>query len=174
MDHNIAAASALATKPLSMLRSIDPSNMIFLHRGQTQDEVVHALYKLMYAPAPRSLRIWLLASEFEVILTFLVCTIMLIKKKSLGKLWIITRRQCNFGTFYVSNAVFVLVLGVALYLASWDLTAIVIAGYSFARKSSMEWWWAMPLPWWPLVTGAYISIHGLWITICNSCTDCIS
>ncbi|SPO28810.1 related to Dik6, novel virulence factor [Ustilago trichophora] len=147
-------------KPLSLLHPVDPSSMLFLHRNQTQSELVHALYIVMYAPTSRTLRNWLLASEFEVILTFLVCTIMLVKKKTLGKLWIFTRRRTLYGTFYVSNAVFVLVLGVAAYLVAWDLTAMIIASFSFAKVSTMEWWWIIPLPWWPLVVGAYVSIHG--------------
>ncbi|SPO27980.1 related to Dik6, novel virulence factor [Ustilago trichophora] len=150
-------------KALSLLHTIDPSSMLFLHRNQTQSELVHALYIVMYAPTPRSIRTWLLVSEFEVILTFLVCTIMLVKKKSLGKLWIFTRRKSHYGTFYVSNAVFVLVLGVATYLVAWDLSAMIYASFSFAKVSIMEWWWIIPLPWWPLAVSAYVSIHGFTI-----------
>lgn len=114
--------------------------MTFLYRGQTEQEVIHALYILMYQPLTRGTRIWLLASGFEVILTFFVCSIMVIRKKTLGKLWIITRRLSHYGTFFVSNAIFVLALVVAAYLLAWDLTAIVIVTFSFARLPSMGWW----------------------------------
>ncbi|KAJ1024723.1 hypothetical protein NDA16_002763 [Ustilago loliicola] len=148
------------TRALSLSHTVAPNNMIFLHRGQTQQQLVKALYTVMHAPQPSRNRIWLLASEFEVISTFLICAIMLIKKRSLGKLWIITKRDSPHGSFYVANAVFVLVLGVSAYLVTWDITALVIAAFSFANISSMEWWWVIPLPWLPLVIGAYVSIHG--------------
>lgn len=160
MNKNNAPSLDQPGKPISLTDATDPASMLFLHRGQTQAQVVHALYTVMYAPIHRSHRIWLLASEFEVITTFLVCTIMLIKKKSLGKLWIVAKRASLYGSFYVANAVFVLVLGVATYLVAWDLTAIIVAALSFAKISSMEWWWIIPLPWWPLVIGSYFSIHG--------------
>lgn len=148
------------TRALSLLRTITPDDMIFLHRGQTQEQLVKVLYNIMHAPQSRRTRIWLLTSEFEVIVTFLVCTVMLIKKRSLGKLWIITKRDSCHGTFYVANAVFVLVVGVAVYLVAWGVTALVIVAFSYAHLSSMEWWWVIPLPWVPLVIGAYVSIHG--------------
>ncbi|TKY89047.1 hypothetical protein EX895_001578 [Sporisorium graminicola] len=146
--------------PLSLLRAIQPNNMIFIHRGQTRVELANALSSIVNTPIPNSCRIWLLASEVEVILTFVVCSIMLYKKKALGKLWIFTRRVSRGGTFYVANAVFVLTLGVSCYLVAWDTFAVVIAGFSFAHKSVLEWLWVIPLPWLPLVIGAYVSIHG--------------
>ncbi|KAJ1019006.1 hypothetical protein NDA18_006157 [Ustilago nuda] len=133
-------------RALSLLRTITPDDMIFLHRGQTQEQLVKVLYNIMHAPQPRRNRIWLLASEFQVIVTFLVCTVMLIKKRSLGKLWIITKRDSCHGTFYVANSVFVLVVGVAVYLVAWGVTTLVIAAFSYAHLSTMEWWWVIPLP----------------------------
>lgn len=148
------------TRALSLLRTITPDDMIFLHRGQTQEQLVKALYNIMHTPQPRRNRIWLLASEFEVIVTFLACTVMLIKKRSLGKLWIFAKRDSSQGTFYVANAVFVLVVSVAVYLVAWGIADLALAAFSYAHLSSMEWWWVIPLPWVPLVIGAYVSIHG--------------
>lgn len=82
------------------------------------------------------------------------------QKKSLGKLWLITKRKSPHGTFYVANAVFVLVVGVASYLVCWSLTALVISAYSFVGRSSLEFWWINPSPWWSLCICAYVSIHG--------------
>lgn len=160
MAASVVAQLDAPARALSLSHAVDPNNMIFLHRGQTQQELIKALFKVMYVPQPRRSRIWLLASEFEVILTFLVCSIMLVKKRSLGKLWLITKRDSPHGSFYVANAVFVLVLGVSTYLVAWDITALIIAAFSFANISAMEWWWVIPLPWLPLVLGAYVSIHG--------------
>ncbi|CDU24982.1 probable Dik6, novel virulence factor [Sporisorium scitamineum] len=146
--------------PLSLLHPVQPNNMIFIHRNQTRLELANALSPTVNTSLPASSRIWLLASEFEVIITFLVCSIMLYKKQALGKLWIITKRSSTHGTFYVANAVFVLTLGVALYLFAWDTVAVVVSGFSFAHISVLEWWWIVPLPWMPLVIGTYVSIHG--------------
>lgn len=144
----------------SLLHSIDPNSMIFLHRGQTRLQLAKALSTVVYAPLPHSSRIWLVASEFEVILTFLVCAIMLYKKRALGHFWIFTKRTSQNGSFVVSNAVFTLVLGVASYLFAWDSLAMIISSFSFANISTMQWWCVIPLPWLPLVVSAYISIHG--------------
>ncbi|SPO26968.1 related to Dik6, novel virulence factor [Ustilago trichophora] len=116
----------------------------------------------MYQPCSKSLRIFLLASELETILTFVLCAFVIYKKqkRSLGKLWIMTKRESPYGSFYMANCVLTLVLGVALYLVAWSITALIIAAFSFVGLSSYSWWWVIPLPWWPLVTGAWISIHG--------------
>ena len=134
--------------------------MTFFHRGQTNAQLVTVLHKVVFQPQPHPNRIWLLSSGSECIFTFLVCAIMLYKKKSLGKLWFVTKRDSPYGAFYVTNSVFVLVVGVAVYLIAWDLMALIAAGFSFARSGTFRWWWIIPLPWWPLVVGAYTSIHG--------------
>ena len=147
-------------RSLSLWRSFEPNNMVFLHRGQTRLELVNALATVINLQIPTSTRIWMLISETEVILTFFVCAVMLYKKQALGKLWLITRRHSSHGTFFVSNAVFCIVTGVTLYLVAWDSTAMVILVFSYLRTSVMQWWWVIPLPWLPLVLGAYISVHG--------------
>lgn len=147
-------------KPISLPYSYDPHSMTFLHRGQTQAQFVQTLYTTIYAPETSANRIWLLSSELECILTFVVCAFLLVKKKSVGKVWIFTRTESAFGTFLVPNAVLCLILGVAFYLVAWNFTAMIICGYSFAGVSSLEWWWICPAPWWPLVMGAYVGVHG--------------
>lgn len=160
MNSDVVPNLNAAGRTPNLLSVTDPLSMKFLHTNQTQSELLRALFVVTHAPWPHSSRIYLLASEFEVILTFLVCSVMLYKKRSLGKLWIITKRESHHGTFYVANAVFVLVLGVAAYLVSWDITALLIAVFSYTNLSSMRWWCVIPLPWLPLVLGAYVSIHG--------------
>ncbi|SPO28860.1 related to Dik6, novel virulence factor [Ustilago trichophora] len=147
-------------RPLSLAHAYSPQSMTFLHRGQTQQEVVEALYKLIYAPETPGHRTWLLLSMFECLVALIACSAMILKKKSFGKVWIFTKRDSPFGSFYVTNAVFCLVLGVGLYLMAWNVTAIVIAAFSFADISSFEWWWVIPAPWWPILVCAWISIHG--------------
>lgn len=146
--------------PIRLSSAIHPSSMTFLHRGQTQAQVVSTLHRAIYNPLPRSNRYFLLVSETQVIITFAVCAYMLAKKNSLGKLWLMTRRDSPYGTFWVSNAVFMLVTTVTTYLVAWGIMALVVPIFSIVNISSLEWWWVVPLPWWPLVTGAYISIHG--------------
>ena len=147
-------------KPLNLMRPYSAQSMTFLHRGQTQTQVVDALYQVMYTPLSPGVRTWLLSSEFEVILTFIVCAVVLVKKKSFGKLWLWTKRDSTYGSFYVTNAVMCFIVGVTLYLVAWDLTAIIIASFSFAHVSTLEWLWVAPGPWTPLVVGSYASIHG--------------
>ena len=83
----------------SLWRSIQPNSMTFLHRGQTQGQLIAILHKAIFQPEPHYNRTWLLASEAQCFLTFIVCAIMLIKKKSLGKLWILTKRDSPYGSF---------------------------------------------------------------------------
>ncbi|SPO23842.1 related to Dik6, novel virulence factor [Ustilago trichophora] len=147
-------------RPLSLTQAIDPNSLKFLHRGQTNAQIIQSLFTVIYAPWPKSNRAWLLASECEVALTFVVCALMLYNKRRMGKLWILTKRDSIHGTFYVTNSVFVLVLGVTTYLFSWSVTAMVVIASSYKGLSSMEWWWCLPAPWLPLVITAYISLHG--------------
>ncbi|EST09083.1 hypothetical protein PSEUBRA_001423 [Kalmanozyma brasiliensis GHG001] len=147
-------------RPLSLLRPFEPNNMVFLHRGQTRLELINALSLSINGPMSHSVRSFLLVGEVECLITFVVVAFLLYKKQSLGKLWIITRRNSVHGTFYVANAVFVLVLGVALYLIAWNTTALVSVCYSSTLVSSFAWLWVVPLPWLPLIVCAYISIHG--------------
>lgn len=147
-------------RPLSLNKAIDPNSLKFIHRGQTQGQLIESLFTVLYAPWPKSKRGWLLASECEVALTFVVCTLMLYNKRRMGKLWILTKRDSIHGTFYVANSVFVLVLGTTAYLFSWSVTAMVVIAFSYNGLSSMEWWWCLPAPWLPLILTAYISIHG--------------
>ncbi|CBQ68723.1 probable Dik6, novel virulence factor [Sporisorium reilianum SRZ2] len=146
--------------PLSLLHPIQPNNMLFIHRNQTRLELANALSLIVNTSIPSTSRVWLVASELEVIITFLVCSIMLYKKQALGKLWIITRRSSPGGTFWVANAVFVLTLGVSAYLMAWGTSAVAIVAFSYVHAAVLEWWWVIPLPWLPLVLGAYVSIHG--------------
>ncbi len=93
-------------------------------------------------------------------MTYLLCFFLLGKKKSLGKFWMFAKRQTPFGKIYVANAVFVLSIGVTAYLIVWDMTALVIASFSFANRSTFEWWWVIPFPWLPLVLAVFVSNHG--------------
>ncbi|GAC98230.1 protein phosphatase 2c [Pseudozyma hubeiensis SY62] len=146
--------------PPSPFHPIHPNSLIFLHRGQTRLQIANALSTLLHKPTSNVARIWLFASELEVIITFVVCAVMLYKKRGLGEFWAFKKRESQTGTFWVANAVFTLVTTVAFYLSVWGITGVIIASYSFAHISFMEWWWVIPLPWLPLAVGAYISIHG--------------
>ena len=145
---------------VSLWRPVQASSMSFLHRNQTNAELVAILHKAIFQPEPPHNRVWLIASACEGLLTFVLCAVLVHKKKSLGKLWLMARRESPYGTFFVANSILVLLVGVAVYLIAWDLTALIVAGLSYYNISSFQWWWVIPLPWWPLVVGAYISIHG--------------
>lgn len=134
--------------------------MVFFHRGQTVGQLVQALFQVLYEPESRRNRIWLLSSELCSIMAYCVCFWLIKKKKSLGNIWLFARRATPSGRYYLANSVLVLSVGVATYLVVWDLTALVIAGFSFAGRSTYEWWWTIPLPWWPLIMGVYVSGHG--------------
>lgn len=123
-------------------------------------QLANALSTAIYAPLHRTDRILLMASEIEVILTFILCAFMLYKKKALGNFWIATKRSSPYGTFYVANAVFTLVLGVTGYLVALTITFFVITAFFLANFSTFEWYWIIPLPWLPLVLGAWVSTHG--------------
>ena len=49
----------------------------------------------------------------------------------------IARRESMYGTFYVTNSVFCLVIGVAGYLSAWVVTSVTAAIFSFVGISSM-------------------------------------
>ncbi len=145
---------------MSLAHPVQPNHMVFLHRNQTRLQLANALSTAINVPLKPAVRDFLLASEVECILTFLVCALMIYKKQALGKSWIMTRRNSANGQFYVANAVFVLLIGVAVYLVAWNTTALAAAIFSFANVSTLQWTWIVPLPWLPLITGAYISLHG--------------
>ena len=151
---------AVMGRPISLSYPIDPKSMHFFHRGQTVGQVVKALFQVTYEPESRRNRIWLISSEFECICSYLICFWLISKKKSLGKIWFITKKDTRYGRILVANAVFVLSVGVSIYLVVWDLTALVIASFSFANRSTFEWWWFIPTPWWALVMGVFVSGHG--------------
>lgn len=161
MSADAALSLDLPAQPISLLHKIDPTSMTFVHRGQTHAQLVHALYTSIYQPCSLSLRFLLLASEIEVILTLLLCVYIVTKKKRpFGNLWLLKKRESPYGTFYIANAIFTLVLSVAIYLIVWCGFALLVSAFSFLGHSSYSWWWANPLPWWPLIIGVYVSIHG--------------
>lgn len=160
MNVTIVPDLDLTGLPVSLSHPIDPQSMTYFHRGQTQAQLAKALFQVIYTPVSHRNRFWVLTSEVECLLTYLVCFYLIYQKTSLGKMWLISKRDSPYGRFYISNAIFVLSLGVLVYLIVWDITGSIIVGFSYARRSTMEWWWTIPLPWWPLVVGAYISIHG--------------
>ncbi|SPO29008.1 related to Dik6, novel virulence factor [Ustilago trichophora] len=151
---------AMPGKPISLSYPVDPKSMHFFHRGQTVGQVVKALFQLIYEPESNRNRIWLVSTEVEIVCSFALCFWLIGKKKSLGKIWFITKKDSPYGRYYVANAVFVLSVGVTAYLVLWDITAFIIAGFSFANRSTFEWWWIIPTPWWPLVMGVFVSGHG--------------
>ncbi|GAK63289.1 uncharacterized protein PAN0_003c1493 [Moesziomyces antarcticus] len=144
----------------SLHRRTDPQSMAFLHRGLTQDQVLVALAHTIYQPVPSRMRVYLCANQFEVVLTLIVCGIMIIQKRSYSDVWLIARRRSAYGTFYVANALVTLIIAVALYLFAWGIACVFNVTYSFAKLSALEWWWSIPLPWYPLLAGSYISMHG--------------
>ncbi len=131
-------------RPLSLAYPIDPNSVHTFQPGQTVGEVVRALYRVIYAPESHGNRIWLLSSEFECILTYLLCFYMIRKKKGLGEIWIVRKKETSSGSYFVVNAVLMLSIGVSSYLVLWDITAIFVAAWSFAGRSTMEWWWTVP------------------------------
>ncbi|KAJ9474672.1 Protein phosphatase 2c [Pseudozyma hubeiensis] len=149
--------------PPHPFHSIHPNSMIFLHRGQTRLQLANALSTSIHMPTSHSGRIWLLASVSQVAFTFILCAIMLYRKRVLGEIWAFTQRKSQTGTFLVPNAVFVLCITVALYVLAWAITALVVISFAFAHVPTLQWYWIIPLPWWPLVTGAYVSIHGFMV-----------
>ncbi|KAJ1024753.1 hypothetical protein NDA16_002793 [Ustilago loliicola] len=159
MVSNSTAQLEVPAQPLTLPHAYGPHSMTFLHRGQTQAQVVHALYKTMYAPITPGNRIYLLASEAWFILTVAICSVMLLKRRR-EKLWIVTTKYCAYGSLYVANAVICLIIAVTSYMFAWNLGAIVLAIFSYAHMSILEWFWIVPAPWWTLVIFAYISIHG--------------
>ncbi len=126
-----------------MSQPIDPMSMTFLHRGQTQAQLVQAPSRI-YSPESRTQPH--LASFERIRMHHDLSSLLLLagKKKSLGKFWMFAKRQTPFGKIYVANAVFVLSIGVTAYLIVWDMTALVIASFSFANRSTFEWWWVIP------------------------------
>ncbi|GAC76415.1 hypothetical protein PANT_22d00015 [Moesziomyces antarcticus T-34] len=144
----------------SLHRRTDPQSMAFLHRGLTQDQVLVALAHTIYQPTPSRMRVYLCANQFEVVLTLVVCGAMIILKRSYSDVWLIARRRSAYGTFYVANALVTLIIAVSLYLIGWGIACVFNVTYSFAKLSALEWWWSMPLPWYPLLAGTYISVHG--------------
>lgn len=144
---------------LTLSHPYDPHSMTFLHRGQTQPQVVNALYMNMYTPIIPGKRIYILASEAWFVLTFIACAMMLLKRRH-ERIWLVTTKQCAYGSFYAANTVLCLVVGVTLYLFAWNSGIAAMAAFSYAGTSMVEWIWIVPAPWWPLVVFAYISIHG--------------
>ncbi|EST09561.2 hypothetical protein PSEUBRA_000778 [Kalmanozyma brasiliensis GHG001] len=147
-------------RPLSLSHTVQPDDMVFLSRGQTRLQLANALSIALYAPLHRHDRIWLMASQAEVFLTLVLCAVMVYKKKTLGSFWIITKRSTPYGTFYVANAVFTLVLGVIGYLIAFMITFGVVTAFDRANISSFEYFWIIPLPWLPLILGGWVSTHG--------------
>ncbi|GAC98188.1 fructose 1,6-bisphosphate aldolase [Pseudozyma hubeiensis SY62] len=160
MEFNSTASLDMPSAALSLVHPISPRSMQFLHRGQTEAQVIDILFKVIYVPETTGHRVWLLISQFECLLAIGISFILLIRKKAFGNLWLLNRRDSPFGSFYVTNAVFCLVLGVAGYLFAWVVTAIVIATFSFVKIPSYAWWWTIPLPFAPLILGAELGLHG--------------
>lgn len=160
MESNSTANLDMPSAALSLAHPISPHSMQFLHRGQTEAQVIDILFKVIFVPETVGHRVWLLISQFECLLAIGISLILLIRKKAFGNLWLLSRRDSPFGSFYVTNAVFCLVLGVAGYLFAWVVTAIVIVVTSFVKVSSYSWWWIIPLPFTPLVLGAELGLHG--------------
>uniref|UniRef100_V5EGA3 Uncharacterized protein n=1 Tax=Kalmanozyma brasiliensis (strain GHG001) TaxID=1365824 RepID=V5EGA3_KALBG len=144
-------------RPLSLSHTVQPDDMVFLSRGQTRLQLANALSIALYAPLHRHDRIWLMASQAEVFLTLVLCAVMVYKKKTLGSFWIITKRSTPYGTFYVANAVFTLVLGVIGYLIAFMITFGVVTAFDRANISSFEYFWIIPLPWLPLILGGWLA-----------------
>lgn len=156
-------ATALLDLPAvvpSLLRPITAASMTFLHRNQTEDQLLVALAHAIYQPLPSNLRIYVLAAEFVVLFIVLVCAVMMFEKRSFGGLWIFIARPTSFGTVYVANAVFLLVAAVVVYMLAYQSIALTVAAFIMAQRSTLEYWWVIPLPWYPLVAGGWTSIHG--------------
>ncbi|SPC61861.1 related to Dik6, novel virulence factor [Ustilago sp. UG-2017b] len=159
MGLNSTAQLEMPAQPLIFSHAYGPHSMTFLHRGQTQAQVVNALYKTMYAPITPKNRIYVLASEAWFVLTMVICSVLLLRRRR-EKLWIITTKYSTYGTLYVGNAITCIIIAVTSYMFAWNFTAIVLAIYSFCHMSVLELFWFIPAPWWSLVVFAYISVHG--------------
>lgn len=140
------ALSATGTAP-SLWRTVQAESMTFLHQGQTQGQLVSVLHKAIFQPEPNYGRGFLLFSDVQCTITLLICVFLIVKKQSLGRLWIVDKRDSPYGSFWITNAIFCLLLGAVLYLVAWNLTAVIIAATSFRNESSFKWWWTIPLPW---------------------------
>lgn len=136
MQPNIPPNLDMPAPPMSLSHAIDLASMTFLHTGQTQAQVNQILYKLIYVPETADHRTWLLISQFECLLSLVAALLIIIKKQSFGKLWLVSRKDSSFGSIYVTNAILCLILGVASYLLAWTVMSIVIAAFSFSNLSS--------------------------------------
>ena len=121
--------------PMSLFHTIPPSRMIFISSNETESSLANTLHAFIHLPLTSGHLVWLLVSQLGCLLALAISLFLIVKKRSIGKLWLVSRKATPYGSFYLTNATFCLVVGVAVYLVGWTLISAVVAAFSFAGKA---------------------------------------